>query len=120
MISSYFERIESLIANFDNTVSYSIEKKYYSSNKGLVKGFIIFTNGYKLELMEVKDVEISSKDKYKYQLMDAQNNMVFRYDNAPHHNDVKSFPHHKHLPTETVESEEPDFLDILLEIRKII
>ena len=120
MISSYFERIEGLITSFNNTVSHSIEKKYYSSNKGLVKGFIIFTNGYKLEFMEVKDIQISSKDKYKYQLMDEHDNLIFRYDNAPHHNDVKSFPHHKHLPTEIVESDEPDLLDILLEIRHSI
>jgi len=60
-MSSYFERMESLITNFHNTVSHSIEMKYYSSSNGLVKGFIIFTNGYKLEFMEVKNGEISSK-----------------------------------------------------------
>ena len=120
MISRYFEHIENVILNFNNISSHSIEKKYYSHTKGFIKGIIIFTNGYKLEFMEVKDTEISSKDKYKYHFMDEQNNLIFRYDNAPHHREIKTFPHHKHLSTETIESDEPDLLDILLEIRKII
>ena len=120
MISSYFEDIENAISSFKNIRFYSIEKKHYSHTKGLLKGIIIFTNNYKLEFMEIKDTDISFKYKYKYQLMDKHNNLIFRYDNAPHYPTLESFPHHKHLPAATVASEEPNFIDILLEIRKLI
>lgn len=28
-------------------------------------------------------------------LRDADDRLIFRYDNAPHHTEVKAFPHHK-------------------------
>ena len=70
--------------------------------------------------MEVKDTDISTKDKDKYQLMDNHNNLIFRYDNTPHYPALESFPHHKHLAPEIIASEEPDLIDILLDIRKLI
>lgn len=48
--------------------------------------------------------------------MDKEGNMVFRYDNAPHHKDVSTFPHHKHLPNFVAESASKGLLDILDEI----
>ena len=45
--------------------------------------------------------------------------LVFRYDNVPHHPEVKSFPHHKHLKSDLLKSEEPDFLVILNEIKNL-
>jgi len=42
--------------------------------------------------------------------------MIFRYDNAPHHPEVQSFPNHKHTPVEIKESEMPNIRDILSEI----
>ena len=46
--------------------------------------------------------------------------MIFRYDNVPHHKEIKTFPHHKHLQDKVVESQEINLYDILLEIREII
>ena len=48
--------------------------------------------------------------------MDKEGSMVFRYDNAPHHKDVSSFPHHKHLPSNVAESDDKGIMDVLDEI----
>jgi len=62
-----------------------------------------------------------SKGKYRYHYMNKANEMIFRYDNAKHYPGLKTFPHHKHVSSETVlENEEPDMSDVLIEIEKLI
>ena len=48
--------------------------------------------------------------------MDENDALIFRYDNAAHFPELRSFPDHKHLPHDVVESEEPNLTDVLLEI----
>ena len=73
-----------------------------------------------MEFLEVVDTENNIKDKYRYHFMDDKNNLVFRYDNSKHHNKIKTFPHHKHVENKVLESKEPSFIDILLEIKSIL
>lgn len=53
---------------------------------------------------------------YSFQLLDGQNNSMWRYDNAPYHPEVASFPHHLHDGTQNkiVESPQPT-VEILVE-----
>jgi hypothetical protein len=47
--------------------------------------------------------------------------VVFRYDMAPHHKEIKTFPHHKHLGSEKViESLAPSLGEVLQEIEGIL
>ena len=71
-------------------------------------------DGSCLEFMEY--LQEKNRLKYRFHLMDKEGNMVFRYDNAPHHKDVSSFPHHKHLPGNVAESEDKGIMDVLDEI----
>ncbi len=50
--------------------------------------------------------------------MNPENEISFRYDNAKHHQEVSTFPHHKHTKNKIIESQEPDIEDILTEIEK--
>jgi hypothetical protein len=47
--------------------------------------------------------------------------LIFRYDDTPHHTELDSFPHHKHIADEgTVErADPPDLADVLSEIELI-
>ena len=51
--------------------------------------------------------------------MDKDGNLIFRYDNAPHHH-ISSFPHHKHLPEEIEESKEKGLIEVLKEIEMLV
>lgn len=62
---------------------------------------------------------MAGKLKYRYQYMDAGQTTLFRYDNAPHHREIGTFPHHKHASDEVRESAEPTLRDILLEISRL-
>jgi len=119
MIEKYFDRLEKDILFFKNILSYSLCKKIYSSKQGFMSGIIVFMDESILDFAEVKDVESEGKIKYRYHYIDRDKSLVFRYDNANHFNNIRTFPHHKHLADDVIESSEPRLFDILLEIAKV-
>jgi len=48
--------------------------------------------------------------------MDANDQLIFRYDNAPHYPTITTFPHHKHLPNRVIECIVPSLVDVLAEM----
>ena len=52
--------------------------------------------------------------------MDEKQALIFRYDNAPHHESVQTFPHHKHTLSQVLESPEVTLYDVLLEIVRMV
>ena len=119
MIEKYFESVEKSILYFQNILNYSLSKVVYNSKQGYIKGIINFLNGNKLEFMEVRDVEINNKIKYRYHFMDKNNELIFRFDNAKHHKELKTYTHHKHTLDLISENHEIDLFEVLLEIQRI-
>jgi hypothetical protein len=60
--------------------------------------------------------------KYRYHYEDPDGRLVFRYDNAPHHPEVETFPHHKHLSdgrvVPSVEQSLPRVLEEVAELQR--
>lgn len=52
---------------------------------------------------------------YRYQYIKGKQ-PVFRYDNAPHHPTILTFPHHKHVGKKIVAASEPTLHQVLDEI----
>ncbi|MDO9129645.1 MAG: DUF6516 family protein [Anaerolineales bacterium] len=116
MIEDYFLTIEKVLQDFPTIRSRALAQKVYNHHQGYHSGKIVFENGYSLEFIEVVDTEQQEKVKYRYHYMDEKQALIFRYDNAPHHKEVKTFPHHKHIPEEVTTSQEPDLHTVLMEI----
>ncbi len=57
---------------------------------------------------------------YRYHWQDARGRLILRYDNAPHHPEVKNFSHHKHVEETVAPSERPALLGLLAEIRHLL
>ena len=55
---------------------------------------------------------------YSYHWQDSNGTLRIRWDNSPHHQQIRTFPHHKHTP-ELEESYEVCFEDVLrtIEVR---
>lgn len=117
MIEKYFIEIEQTISFFKNIKSYSLSRKIYNNKQGYIKGDIVFNDDTVLEFAEVIDIDFKSKIKYRYHFMDANRNIIFRYDNAKHHKEIKTYPHHKHQKNEVLECNEMSIFDVLLEIK---
>ncbi len=119
MIDEYFAHFDEILAFTDFISLNQISKKRIDDYTGIVKGQLQFEK-YQLDLIEViflfNNPE-KKKKKYSYHFMDKNKRLIFRYDNAMHHPELKSFPHHKHTPKKVAESKEPDIQTILKEIK---
>lgn len=91
-----------------------------TSHIGYVKGSLIFADSSILQFREYLNLKRSPATlAYSYHYS-KEGDCVFRYDNAPHHRQVRTFPHHKHLGGEdTVQaSAAPTLSDVLEEIAR--
>ena len=98
----------------DTTIDYDFD---LSLGLLFADGKIIFYNGSILEFTESITPKLF---KYRYQYMDTEGNLIFRYDNVPHYNEIASFPEHKHYPDTVVESNPVDLRQVIEEIISII
>ena len=62
------------------------------------------------------------KDQYSYHYQKSDGDLVFRYDNAPHHPEIETFPHHKHVESDdnVIASQPPDMSEVLVEIDGVL
>ena len=64
---------------------------------GLVRGRVFFWDDSFLDLYEVVSTELGYLVRISYAYTYLQGGQrVFRYDNAPHHPEIITFPHHRH------------------------
>jgi hypothetical protein len=124
MIYALIKEIEESISSSSIVVSSNIQKYFGSTTKeAYITGNLIFIDLSSLEFA-IYILEKSKKiifDKYRFQYMDNKKGLIFRYDNAPHHKDIATFPFHKHLRDDKVlESAIPQFCEILEEITAFV
>ena len=101
LIEEYFARLEQTLASCSYVVQTTLNKEKRAPHIGFVKGTIVFSQGIQLSIMEFVWTEPRlKKTKYRYHCQDATRKLLFRYDNAPHHQ-TRTFPHHKHIRTTT-------------------
>jgi len=77
-----------------------------------------FSDGSQLQVVEKLLVEryTSIKARYTYHYQRADGTLVFRYDNVPHHPEIVTFPHHKHVGETIAAARPPDLSEVLREI----
>ena len=90
-------------------------------NRGGVEVFkarLNLSDGTNLRIAEVrKDGQVK---KYSYYWLDEHNDLLIGWDNTPHHQQIASFPDHRHRLGEIEESQEKDFQAVLNHIAGII
>jgi hypothetical protein len=122
MIDDYFLNFSESLAYLDIITSHSLTKKKIDDYSGIIRGRICFGK-FSLDVLEVvflfNNPQVKKK-KYSYHFMDSNSVLIFRYDNAMHHKELSSFPHHKHLKNEVVASSEPNINTILREIKSYL
>lgn len=120
-ITRYFDRIDSLIRHsfcVDDQVTY----QQWTHFAGAIEGVLHFYDGSRLEFTEVVRLTGRRLDKQRYRYQYVFNEQqLFRYDNAPHHLHLSTFPHHKHdVKGKVVEADEVSLAEVLEEIGKIL
>jgi hypothetical protein len=92
-------------------------------NECYVRGTLFMVGGYVLHIAEyaITEPEPPTRIKYRYQLLDASGSIVRRWDNAPHHRDLPSFPYHYHDEHGIAHSSAPTSVpDALREFQSIL
>lgn len=99
----------------------AVERRIVTRNRGYIKATVTFMNDSQLSVREFIDGKLRKID-YAYHYQGNDGKLVFRYDNTPHHEDVATFPHHKHV-SDRLKPEptgEKTVIDIVSEITKTI
>lgn len=91
----------------------------------IVKFNVVGTSYYFVCQIELKDktklfvrdyLFIDGTRKYSFHWQDIQNKCILRWDNTPHHQNLNTFPYHKHIGNEEIIQEsQPMSLEMVLE-----
>lgn len=122
-IEVYFKQILQTVHNSPLVRSVSISVDDRGVFEGFIRGNLVFIDGTRLHWREFANVQSGLRQlMYSFQYMDAQDRLIFRYDNADHHFDVSTYPHHKHdgSPENVIPSAPPILADVLDEIAQLI
>ena len=123
MIQKLVSEIEKTIDSTSIVLSSNIQKFFGPGEETVyLKGHVTIIDSSILEiaLFAIESGGTLFLDKYRLHYMNSAGQMLFRYDNSPHHPEIDSHPHHKHTPDKISPSSIPSFKDILNEISAII
>lgn len=82
-----------------------------------IKIDITFNNLSKLFITEYIDID---ERNYSYHWQDKTSQLIKRWDNAPHHKKISTYPHHIHINNSIFENYNIDCNSIFNEIEKIL
>lgn len=88
---------------------------------GLIRCRIFFWDGSYLDIYEVVSTELGYPVRVHYSYTYVRGGQrVFRYDNAPHHLEIATHPHHKHIgPADRLApADQPTLSQVLAEIER--
>ena len=90
---------------------------------GLVRCRVVFWDNSYLDLYEVVSTELGYpiRVSYAYTYL-REGQRIFRYDNAPHHPEIVTHPHHKHIGPEDrlAPADQPSLSQILTEVESYL
>lgn len=121
----YLSRLQNTILSRQEIEIEAIEILDRSDRPGQTSEFyarLRFYDGSELYVVEKLIVERYTiiRSRYSYQYQQANGDLILRYDNVPHHPDIETHPHHKHIGDDVVAAQPPDLSDVLHEIDGIL
>ena len=122
-VTDYFESLEKSLRQNANIVRVDQPQAYLISDdfNGLLKCRVHFWDDSFLDIYEVVNTELGYPIRvhYAYTYLQAEK-QLFRYDNAPHHSEIVTFPHHKHadFSSKPTPTDQPTLSQVLSEIEQ--
>jgi len=116
MIEADFRKI----ADEYNDIVESIENIEITEEERVsrLKAKVRLFDGTVLWVREVRVKEII--DAYSYYWLRPDETVIIGWDNAPHHREINSFPHHKHVGNKVELSQENNLREVLSFIRNFL
>jgi len=97
-LRDYYSKIESLLNEFSLITHFTVDFEEITDCIGYIKGKLELMNGSVLYFFEFVEIQnnVPVLVKYKYQWQSPEGNLLKRWDNAPHHREINTFPDHVH------------------------
>ena len=123
-MKDYFSDIQNILRRSAFIENVEVKYEIKSKTVGIIHGTIGMADGSTLQFLELITIkeEGITRPKYRFYFMDSADKMIFRYDNAPHHSEVATYPHHKHIrgKEKPKQSKEIGLREVLAEIEGMI
>lgn len=111
MIRGYFSDVEKKLEECKWLIKKkSIEFSLVSEEMGIIKGKIVFVNNYSLDFRELVSAEHTG---YRFHFMNGDNRLIKRWDSAPHHKEIASFPFHLHTPEGVMKCDKVNLIEVI-------
>jgi Family of unknown function (DUF6516) len=112
----YYLSLQAAIQAAPQVISSTVRFEEIDANEGYLNGVIELIGGFELHLAEYFMLGPAvDRVKYRYHLQAADGRLVGRWDNAPHHPGLATYPHHRHDAQDVVHPSEPMGLPAVLE-----
>ena len=121
-VDDYFQSLQSSIVRQAKLLSWEHTVDIRTTFEGFFKAKLYFADSSFLECREYVNTKGEAIQKYSYSYhYQKGSDLIFRYDNTPHHPSVATFPHHKHIPSrKIVAAAEPNVDEVLREIESLV
>jgi hypothetical protein len=94
---TYYLSLQSAIHAAPHVLRSDIRFEEIDFNECYVRGVLVLTGDFELHIAEYVVTEPDvQRPKYRYHLQASGGELVSRWDNAPHHPTVSTFPDHRH------------------------
>ncbi len=101
--------------------SYSIKREFKKELEGYIRINAILKNDDQLEIFIYISVDGNIKtDKYRFHWQNKSGKLIKRWDNAPHHRKLETFPHHIHKDGNVYHHQHIDIINLLRYLEKEI
>lgn len=116
-IEAYIKSVEELLTSLPSKLSSTLKLENRGDIALYIKAEIVFTDRSELHAREYfTTLPGFNKIAYSYHYQNNKKELIFRYDNAEHHPEISTYPHHKHLLDTVVSSKKPSFKETIDEI----
>jgi hypothetical protein len=123
-IAEYFEAIKERLLVVSFVLDFKILKQVDRSKNGHFRARATFSDNSKLEFSEFVEQDANEEIQlvtYSYHWSDENDNLIQRWDNALHFQNLENFPHHVHVNEDEVVSGMPiNIFDLLDAIEKTL
>jgi hypothetical protein len=120
-IEAYFTSVRELLESVAQAHAERYEEQILSENRGNLRIRLRFADQALLEISEAV-VFVAGEPQwlsYRYHYQGSSADLVFRYDNAPHHSEISTHPEHKHISNLVLASRHPSIEHVVQKVQAV-
>ncbi len=117
----YYAGVQKAILAAPHVIQMDISFDEISEEECYIRGVLTLNGGYELHIAEYVVTEPEPKRlKYRFHLQTSDDKMIARWDNAPHHPEVKTHPDHLHIGEKVKANPPVDIPQVLVGVLSFI